>query len=95
MDTSEVVGKLRQVKPYLQQQYAVKTVGLFGSFADGSYTDSSDVDIMVELERPIGWQFFTLEQYLEKMLNRKVDIVTAGALKEQIKPFVLNQIQYI
>jgi predicted nucleotidyltransferase len=95
MDTNEVIDKLQQIKPYLQQEYAVKTLGLFGSFADNTYTDSSDIDIMVEFERPIGWQFFTLEKYLENIFNRKIDLVTANALKEQMKPFILSQIQYI
>ena len=95
MNTSEVINKLQEIKPHLQQKYAVKRVGLFGSFADGTYTDNSDVDIMVEFERPVGWQFFTLEKYLEKVFNRKIDLVTFNALKEQIKPFILNQVQYI
>ena len=95
MDTNEVIEKLQQIKPYLQEKYAVKNVGLFGSFADGTHTENSDVDIMVEFEYPIGWQFFTLEQYLEKTFNRKIDLVTVNALKEQIKPLVLSQIQYI
>ena len=95
MDTEEIISRLRQVKPYLQQQYAVKNVGLFGSFADGTYTADSDVDIMVEFERPVGWRFFTLEKHLEQTLNRKVDLVTANALKERIKPFITNQMQYV
>jgi predicted nucleotidyltransferase len=95
MNTNEVISKLQHVKPYLQQTYAIKTMGLFGSFADGTYTGNSDVDIMVEFERPIGWQFFTLEKYLEKTLGRKIDLVTASALREQMKPFILNQMLYI
>ena len=89
----EIIQRLQDIKPYLQKEYAVKTIGLFGSFVDGSYTDNSDVDIMVEFEHPVGWQFFTLEKYLEQTLNRKIDMVTSNALKEQIKPFI--QIQYI
>jgi len=95
MDTNEVITKLRQVKPYLQQQYAVKSVGLFGSFADGTHTDDSDVDIIVEFEQPVGWRFFTLEKYLEQTFNRKIDLVTANALKEQARPFILSQVQYV
>jgi predicted nucleotidyltransferase len=53
------------------------------------------VDILVEFEQPVGWKFFTLEKDLEKMLNRKIDLVTANALKEQMKPFILSQILYI
>jgi predicted nucleotidyltransferase len=50
---------------------------------------------MVEFERPVGWKFFSLENYLEKTLERKIDLVTSNALKGQIKPFILSQIQYI
>ena len=95
MDTSEVINILQRIKPQLQQEYDVKTVGLFGSFADGTFSDNSDVDILVEFERPVGWKFFTLEKYLEKALNRKIDLVTITALKEQYKFLVLSQIQYI
>ena len=95
MDTNEVICQLQQVKPQLQKEYAVKTVGLFGSFADGTQTDMSDIDILVEFEYPVGWQFFKLEKYLEKMLHSKIDLVTVNALKEHYKPYVLSQIQYI
>jgi predicted nucleotidyltransferase len=95
MDTSEIINKLRQIKPQLQSEYAVKTIGLFGSFADGAYTDTSDVDILVEFERPVGWQFFTLEKHLEETFHRKIDLVTINALKKQIKPSVLSNIQYV
>ena len=95
MGTDEVISKLQRLKPQMQREYAVKTVGLFGSFADGTYTDTSDVDILVEFERPVGWQFFKLENYLEKEFHRKIDLVTVNALKEQYRPFVLSQIQYI
>ena len=95
MDTNELINKLQHLKPQLKREYAVKRVGLFGSFADGTFTEDSDVDILVEFEHPVGWQFFKLENYLEKTLHRKIDLVTSNALKEQFKPFVLSQIQYI
>ncbi|MDR1170377.1 MAG: nucleotidyltransferase family protein [Prevotellaceae bacterium] len=95
MNTSEVINKLQAIKPYLQKEYAVKNLGLFGSFADGTYTDNSDIDIIVEFERPVGWKFFSLETYLEKTLGRRIDLVTRDALKEQIKPYILSQVQYI
>jgi len=95
MKTEEIIKKLQEIKPYLQQNYATKKIGLFGSFADGTYSSSSDIDLMIEFERPIGWHFFTLEKFLEKTLDRKIDLVTTNAVKEQIKPYILNQILYI
>jgi len=51
----EILIKLREIKPILQRDYAVKEIGLFGSFADDSYDEDSDIDLIVELEKPIGW----------------------------------------
>ena len=95
MNTDEIIGKLQEIKPYLQQEYGVKTIGLFGSYADGTHTENSDVDILVEFERPLGWKFFTLEKYLEQTFNRKIDLVTPNALKEQLKSYILNQTLYV
>ena len=95
MNTDDVIEKLKKIKPFLQQEYAVMSLGLFGSFADGTHTNSSDVDLIVEFEHSIGSQFFKLEKYLEETLDRKIDLVTESALKKQIKPFILNQIRYI
>ncbi|MDP2362549.1 MAG: nucleotidyltransferase family protein, partial [Ignavibacteria bacterium] len=92
---TEIVNKLNELKPMLQKDYAVKRIGLFGSFSDNTFNDESDIDILVELEKPIGWKIFSLEIFLEEIFNRKIDLVTKNALKEQFKNNILNQIQYV
>jgi len=92
---TDILSKLRELKPELNKHFAVKEIGLFGSFSDDSYTENSDIDILVELERPIGWKIFTLEIYLEKVFGRKIDLVTKNALKEQIKDHILKQVNYV
>ncbi len=79
----------------LHKDYAVREIGLFGSFSDETNSDESDIDILVELEKPIGWKFFSLELYLENIFNRKIDLVTKNALKEQIKERILSNINYV
>ncbi len=91
---SEILLKLKELKPTLYQEFTVKEIGLFGSFSDETNTDESDIDLLVELERPIGWKFFTLQIYLENIFNRKIDLVTKNALKEQIKEGILKQVKY-
>jgi uncharacterized protein len=91
---NEILTKLTELKPMLQKEYAVKEIGLFGSFSDGTFTEESDIDILVELEKPIGWKFFTLEMYLENIFKRKIDLVTQNALKEQIKDSILKQVDF-
>jgi uncharacterized protein len=90
----DILSKLKELKPELYKDYSVREIGLFGSFSDGSYTEESDIDILVELERPIGWKIFTLEIYLAKIFDRKIDLVTKNALKEQIKDNILKQVNY-
>lgn len=90
-----ILLKLKELKPTLRKEFAVSKIGLFGSFSDGTFSDESDIDLLVELEKPIGWKFFSLELYLEKVFNRKVDLVTKSALKEPIKNTILNQVNYI
>ena len=92
---NDIVNKLTDLKPILRRDYAVKQIGLFGSFSDDSYTDDSDIDLLVEFEKPIGWKYFSLEIFLENIFGRKVDLVTKNALKEQLKEKILNQVKYV
>jgi len=91
----DVLRKLKDLKPLLQKEFAVEKIGVFGSFADDTFTEESDIDILVELSKPIGWKFFTLELFLEKEFGRKIDLVTKNALKEQIKNDILNQVNFL
>jgi uncharacterized protein len=92
---TEILSKLAELKPILNKDYAVKEIGLFGSYSDNSNTEESDIDIIIEFEKPIGWKFFTLELYLEKVFNKKIDLVTKNALKEQIRDDILNQVNFV
>ena len=91
----DIISKLDELKPRLQKEYSIRQIGLFGSYADNTQTDESDIDILVELEKPIGWKFFSLELYLEKVFNQKIDLVTKKALKEQIKDKVIDNVKYV
>lgn len=90
-----IILKLKELKPLLEKEYSVRQIGIFGSFSDETYSDNSDIDLLVVLEKPIGWKFFSLELYLEQIFNRKIDLVTKNSIKEQIKDNILDQIQYI
>ena len=95
MNTNEVISKLQRIKPYLQREYAVKTVGLFGSFSTGNYTDSSDVDILIDFERPVGVEFIDVSCLLEKEFNRKVDVVSLGGIKDKYLKEIEKDIVYV
>ena len=73
----------------------VNKIGYFGSFATGHQNADSDVDILVEFNQPLGWEFFDLGDFLEKELNCKVDLVSIKALKPQLKEGILREVRYV
>jgi len=81
MPDQKVMEIIRSELPYLTQHFGVKRIGLFGSFARGAPRSDSDVDILVEFDRPIGLEFMDFAEYLEQVLDRKVDILTPAGLQ--------------
>ena len=84
---------LRELKDELEQEYAVKEIGIFGSAVWGEASGESDVDVLVEFSRPIGFfKFLELEEYLGSRLGRKVDLVSKKALKPRIGAHILEEV---
>jgi uncharacterized protein len=81
--------------PQLREEYTVKEIGLFGSYARGVATKKSDVDLLVEFDRPVGWEFLTLKIFLEDKLGVEVDLVTRNALKETLRESILEDLQLV
>lgn len=92
---TEIESKLRELKPVLFQKYFVDRIGYFGSFSRNEQTNDSDIDILVSFRKPIGWEFFDLQEFLENELKLKVDLVSEKALKEQLKHIILKSVKYI
>jgi predicted nucleotidyltransferase len=76
-----IVTRLQASYPYLRAEYGVKRIGLFGSFASGTADETSDVDMVVEFQRPVGFKFIELVEYLEHLLEREVDVLTPAGLQ--------------
>ncbi|MFT6867146.1 MAG: putative nucleotidyltransferase, partial [Cyclobacteriaceae bacterium] len=55
----------------------------------------SDIDILVDLSKGVRLKFFDLKDYLEDIFNRKVDLVTAGSIREEWRDSILQQVLYI
>lgn len=72
----QALQRLRDHLGFLRQEFGVSRIGIFGSTAAGEADASSDVDIVVEFERPIGFRFMELAEALEALMERRVDLVT-------------------
>jgi len=80
----------------LRNEYAVSEIGVFGSFVRGEQREGSDVDMLVEFSRPVGFvTFIKLENRLREILGRDVDLVTRKALKPHIGRHILDEVRYV
>ncbi len=77
----EIIEKIKRQYPYLSSEFGVKRIGLFGSIAKQTENKESDIDILVEFDRPVGLKFVLLVEYMEKLFGRKVDILTKEGIR--------------
>jgi len=77
--------------------YGVKNIGLFGSFVRGEQTPTSDIDILVEFipNKHTFDNFMEVAFLLEKILGRKVELVTPEALSPHIGPHILREVERV
>jgi len=81
---------------HLQKVFSVKKIAIFGSVARGDNTPVSDIDILVEFNKPVGFfQFIRLETYLKRILGKKIDLATQNALKSKIKKQIIQEAIYV
>ena len=86
-----ITAVLREHLPELRDKFHVVGIAVFGSYARGDQGDASDIDLLVELSEPLGWEFVDLHRYLEKLLAVRVDLLTVNAVKR--KPLLWRSIQ--
>ena len=86
-----VLRVLRESREFLHA-FGVARLSLFGSFARDEGRDDSDVDLLVEFDRPIGlFEFARLQRQLGELLGHHVDLVTPAALKPQLRDRILRE----
>jgi len=81
MDKDEIIRLMRENYRVLTTEYGVSRIGIFGSLVKGTMTEDSDLDIVVEFNRPIGFKFFRLIEYLEDLFGKKVDVITKEGIE--------------
>ncbi len=93
MKRETVINLLKSENTRLSGQFGVKSLLLFGSVARDEATSSSDVDLLVEFNKPVGYfGLFSLQDYLEKLLDSPVDLGTPESLKPRLRERILGEV---
>ncbi|KAA3599339.1 MAG: nucleotidyltransferase [Calditrichaeota bacterium] len=90
----EIRRVLQNEKPFLIQKYGIKDIKIFGSFVRGEQNSKSDLDILIDLEKPVKMDLIgliELENYLSDLINIKVEISIKENLKQRIGKHILRE----
>lgn len=96
MLTKENILKTLEANKEPIKNFGVTQIGLFGSYVRGEQTAESDIDILVDYKKNQMdlFKLINLDDYLEKILKTKIDLVTKNGLSEFIGPYILKEVEY-
>jgi len=98
MTLAEIKEILKAQKPYLAERYGIKELAVFGSYVRGEQQADSDLDVLIDIERPPKISLIDLvelEAYLSAQLNTEVDVALKTNLKPRISQHILQEIEPI
>lgn len=92
---TEIKAILEDQKAFLEREYGVVEIGIFGSYVHNAQNLGSDVDILIELEDPPRIDLFDLvrlQNYLSDLLQLEVDVALKGSLRKRIGRRILDEV---
>jgi hypothetical protein len=95
-DLGQVIALLSRKKEYLRRKYSIREIGAFGPYVRQEHGKVSDLDVLVDFEKPISLlRFVELEAELSEMTGLEVDLVSREALKPHIGESVRREVVYV
>ena len=91
----EVINCLKENKERLSRKYPLKAMALFGSYARQEQTEHSDIDVLVEFSEPVGIEFIDLAEELERIFNKRIDLISKKGIKDHYMPYIEDDAIYV
>jgi predicted nucleotidyltransferase len=92
MNRQQAIETLTKLKPELVKRFGITRLAVFGSTVRNKAKPESDIDILVDFDRPAtSKQYFGMQFYLEDILATPVDLVTVKAMRLELRPFIENE----
>ena len=96
-ERDEVLSVLKREVMSVKDRFGVRRMGLFGSVVRDEAGDQSDIDILIELD-PASvsyWKYLDLEEHLQSLFPRKVEIVTTDGVSKYILPYISREVVWV
>ncbi len=95
--THPVIKKLAAKAPAIRSRFGVTRIGIFGSYARGEQTRTSDVDVLVEFASGYATlkNFIGLCDHLEALFKKNVDLLTVEGIDKYIRPAVESEVIWV
>jgi uncharacterized protein len=93
----KIIEKLKELKPYLEKEYSVEEIGVFGSYVRDEQREDSDIDVLVSFDNNarVGLlKFSGMQIFLSGIFNRKIDLVSRRGIHPALKKFILGEVKY-
>jgi len=95
MTKDDILNFLKSKKEFLQDEFNIEKIGLFGSFARDEATKDSDIDFVIVTSKKSFSNRYRLKKYLEQELKKEVDLGYLDSLRTFIKNRIKNEIIYV
>ena len=92
---SQIQSTLSSHRAEFVDRFMVKNLAVFGSYARNEQRQDSDVDILVEFNTPVGVEFIDLGDYLERILDLPVDLVSRNGIKPKYFQQIEADLKYV
>ncbi|MEW6685749.1 MAG: nucleotidyltransferase family protein [Candidatus Edwardsbacteria bacterium] len=93
--TKEDIKRIVRENKHILEKYKVKSIALFGSYVKNEQKEDSDIDFLVEFEKPTYDNFINLVFTLEDLLKKEVTVVTPKGMSPYILPYVIKEAEKI
>ncbi len=91
----EIIDSIKK-NPDILRRYHVRRIGIFGSFAAGTATEASDVDLLVELTETITIpQYVHLKDDMTKLLKVRADVVPVSGIKPYLRDRIMKEVEWV
>ncbi len=95
MNKQDIISKLKDIKPRLENVYGITSIALFGSYSRDEQTPQSDIDLLVEHKTSLGFKFLDMMYELDKLFSQEVQVVSRKGVKSKYFDAIKSDLIYV